>query len=316
MKNVFRRHYPPIVVGDYLGSGGFSDVFAAASDYDGVKDFVIKILRPELLGSRKGSQRDAWAEEMRIKDIKKRFTTESYVQWALCQHLSDRVSQTVVRVFDHGEFDAKHRFQFILMERMGATLRDLVSDPKHAVMDKETLRRKAHIMAQMAQLIFNVHQEGIIHRDIKPENVFFTRDFPIEGTDPPRESQLKLGDFGTVRWVRTYSKKYDGVIIGTQWYLSPEQIMNPGQIDTRTDIYSFGVVCYELLYGSHPKNVKTGTRNILEKLAWAQPEPRTPPHGCEALHDVIFRCLNEPATRYQSMAEVVRDLRGFVKKWA
>ena len=312
IKQVFRRHHPPIVVGDYLGSGGFSDVFAASSDYDGYKDFVLKVLRTELLLPRKGGPHDPHAEEMRVKDIKKRFTTESYVQWSLCQHLSDRVSQTVVRVFDHGEFDSKYRFRFILMERMGSTLRDLLNGSGPSP-DAIMLRRKVHIMAQMAQLIFNVHQEGIIHRDIKPENVFFTRDYDLKGQKPPTEAQLRLGDFGTVRWVRTYSRKFDGVIIGTQWYLSPEQIMSPEAIDTRTDIYSFGVVCYELLYGSHPKNVKSGTRHVLEKLAWAKPEPQTPPMGCEALHDIIFKCLNDLGTRYQSMAEVVRDLRGVVR---
>lgn len=321
LRRTFRRHRPPIFIKEFVGSGGFSDVFTAVSDYYGDREFAIKILRPELLTPRKGPGIDSDREEMRIKDIKKRFTNESYVQWDLSQHLSDRVSQSIVRVYDHGEFDDRHGYRFILMERMESTLRSYMMEHVNDEPTPAALRHKVMIMTKIADIIFNVHQEGIIHRDIKPENIFF----PPCGSPTcaksdcarrayEREINVKLGDFGTVRWIRMYTDAFDGVIIGSQWYLSPEQIFNPEHLDTRTDIYSFGVVCYELLYGTHPKNLNADTANLLEKLAWAKPEQRTPPEGFERLNEIIFRCMEEVDQRYQSMAEVVRDLRLFLRR--
>jgi serine/threonine protein kinase len=321
LRRTFTTHEPPIQIGDYIGSGGFAQVFKATSYYEGVTDFAIKVLIPGLLQARMGAEVDPPREEMRIKDIKKRFTNESYVQWDLSQSLSERISQSVVRVYDHGEFDSRHRFRFILMERMGSTLRGFMNRKDTDTEDARMLAYKSLLMARIANIIFNVHMEGIIHRDIKPENIFFARH--DAGTAPipsvlarrkyERDIHVKLGDFGTVRWVRSYSSKYDGVIIGSQWYLSPEQIFNPEHLDTRTDIYSFGVVCYELLYGIHPKNVNPDTRNILEKLARTPPVSRTPPAGYEGLNDIILKCMADLPGRYQSMGDVVREMRDFVR---
>jgi serine/threonine-protein kinase len=226
----------------------------------------------------------------------------------------------VVKVYDHGEFDTKHRHRFILMEQMQSTLRDFIKDKANYVNDPHMLKHKALLMTKIADIISNVHQEGIFHRDIKPENIFFgMTDAAAPGAPPSAgrrsyelDNQVKLGDFGTVRWIRTYDDNFDGIIIGSQWYLSPEQIYNPEHLDTRTDIYSFGIVCYELLYGAHPKNVNANTRNLLVKLALAQPTPQTPPKGFEGLHDIIFTCMRNVETRYQSMGDVVLDLRRFL----
>jgi hypothetical protein len=109
IRKTFLKHTLPIRLHSYLGSGGFADVFSATSDYNGVCEFAIKILRSELMRPRTGGKYDRDREEMRVKDIKKRFTNESYVQWSLSQNLSDRVSESVVKVFDHGEFDTRRR---------------------------------------------------------------------------------------------------------------------------------------------------------------------------------------------------------------
>ena len=323
IRKTFLKHEPPIIIGDFIGSGGFANVFRAKSDYNGVHDFAIKILRSGLMKPRRGSGYEPAIEEMRIKDIKKRFTNESYVQWDLSQHLSDLVSQSVVKVYDHGEFDSMHRYRFILMEQMQSTLRDFIKNPGNYVNDPDMLRHKALLITKIADIIFNVHQEGIFHRDIKPENIFFSKKDPSQiSAEAPHvgrrsyelENQVKLGDFGTVRWVRTYDDNFDGIIIGSQWYLSPEQIYYPETLDIRTDIYSFGVVCYEVLYGAHPKNVNANTRNLLAKLAQAKPVPRTPPKGFEKLHEIIFKCMQNVDKRYQSMGDVVGELRRFLRK--
>ncbi len=319
IRETFKHHTPPIIIGEHIGSGGFADVFLATSNYDGVTDFAIKILRSDLLAIRKSQLRDPVVEEMRVKDVKKRFTNESYVQWDLSKSLSDTVSRSVVKVFDFGEFDSKNNFRFILMEQMGKTLRHFLSDKDNMVESWDMLMYKTRIMITIAEIISNVHTEGIFHRDIKPENILFPKGFVQpqlgnpqlwrKGTD--NKIELKLADFGTVRWVKSYTAQYDAVIIGSQFYMSPEQIYNPEHIDVRTDIYSFGIVCFELLYGKHPKNIGKNTTNVLSKLAEEKPISKNPPKGFEGLNDIIVKCMGEINQRYQSMEEVVTDLRSF-----
>jgi serine/threonine protein kinase len=314
IRKTFAGHQPPIHVGKHLGSGGFSDVFEAVSNYDGVTRFAIKILRSELLKVRKGEKHIRAAEEMRIKDVKKRFRNESFVQWHLSQSASPAVSESIVRVYDHGEFDSRTDFRFILMERMGSTLRDFINRNSELSRNPASGAFKVAIMRRIAEIISLVHSEGIFHRDIKPENILFpdnehTNAAGREKIGLPGKVMVKLADFGTVRWVRSTNDRFDGEIIGSQYYLSPEQIMNPRHQDPRTDIYSFGVVCYELLYGIHPKGSlgqKMSTR-LLEKLAIEPPQPKTPPPGFEKINEIILKCMNSVRDRYQSMGEVVME---------
>ena len=325
LRETFAHHTPAIHIGDYIGSGGFADVFHATSDYDGRTEFVIKILKPALLKRKSGKSVKADDEEMRIKDLKKRFTNESYVQWALSNSLIESVSRSVVTVYDHGEFDAKSGFRFILMERLGSTLRNYLDRSRDIPDTRASLLFKSGLIARIADLIRSVHIEGVIHRDIKPENILFpSTDVPIEETfgDDPRallENRLavKVGDFGTVRWMRSYTSRYDAIIIGSQFYMSPEQIFTPAQIDMRTDVYSFGVVAYEILFGAHPKSLgDTTTHNLLVKLANRMPTPRPSPQGYAELHRIVLRCMAPIHDRYQTMHEVVADLRTFCSSLA
>ncbi len=322
IRATFKKHTPSIVVGDHIGSGGFADVFKATSNYDGVTDFAIKILRSDLLTIGTGNGNDPAEEEMRVKEVKKRFTNESYVQWDLSKSLSDTVSRSVVRVFDFGEFDNRNNFRFILMEQMGATLRGFLNDRKRVADSRDMLLYKTHLMLIIAEMISNIHTEGIFHRDIKPENILFPQGFvppqlgdgDVRRKGSLRKIDVKLADFGTVRWVKSYTSKFDGVIIGSQLYMSPEQIYNPENLDQRTDIYSFGVVCYELLYGAHPKTIGKSTTNVLSRLAREKPIVRTPPQGFEELNEIIVKCMGSIRERYQSMEHVVTDLRTFYER--
>ncbi len=130
IRSVFKKHKPPIIIEKHVGSGGFADVFLARSEYDSVRDFAIKVLHNELLEIRRGNGFSEADEEMRAKEVTKRFSNESYVQWALSKNLSDSVAESVVKVYDHGVFDSKNGFRFILMEQMGPTLRDYIHQYK------------------------------------------------------------------------------------------------------------------------------------------------------------------------------------------
>lgn len=319
IRRTFARHGPPILVGRHIGTGGFADVFFAESDYEGETRFAIKVLRSDLLRVRPAPGESRADEEMRIKEVKRRFSNEAYIQWHLSKSLSERVARSVVKVYDHGEFDTEEEFRFILMERMGSTLRHFLSVPANFGDDPDLLLYKAVLMAKIADIVRNVHNEGVFHRDIKPENILFPI-VPVGDdtamTDTPakrcaRMIQVKLADFGTVRWVRSYGDSFDGIIIGSQFYMSPEQIFHPQRLDVRTDIYSFGLICYELLHGVHAKAIDRERPEPVDVIARKRPVRRPAPPGFEPLNDIIMTCLAELDKRYQTMGEVVDDLRAF-----
>lgn len=311
MSAVFARHTPSIRIDRLLGSGGFADVFEAESDYEGVTKFALKVLKPELLQVRKDEPRGS--EEMRVKEVKQRFKNESYVQWNLSQSLSPLVANSAVKVYDHGEFDSIKGYRFILMERMESTLRDYIADKDNHRNSPLQLVYKLRLIREIAQRIDSVHKEGIFHRDIKPENILFPRT-PRTGEGYERRIDVKLADFGTVRWIRSYRDSFDAVIIGSQMYMAPEQIYAPRNVDLRADIYSFGVVCYELLFGEHPMAINSNTSNLLDKLLKAEPVHREPPLGFEPLYNVVLDCMKSRERRFQTMDEVIARLDVFQNK--
>jgi serine/threonine protein kinase len=116
--------------------------------------------------------------------------------------------------------------------------------------------------------------------------------------------------------VKSFTSKHDGMIIGSQLYMSPEQMCNPENLDQRTDIYSFGIVCYELLYGAHPKSINRNTTDDPSKLASEKPIVKMPPRGFEELSEIVVKCMGSIQERYQSMEHVATDLRTFYERAA
>ena len=171
-----------------------------------------------------------------------------------------------------------------------------------------TLKQALYFAVQAAQGLAAAHRKGVVHRDVKPENLFVTAD----GT-------LKVLDFGLAKQVPTASggdagatlstATREGLVLGTAAYMSPEQ----GQgltVDARSDIFSFGVVLYELLTHTHPfrRDTKAATLGAIVETA-----PKPPRELASALpHDlekVVLRCLRkEPARRFQHMDDVDLEL--------
>jgi serine/threonine-protein kinase len=157
------------------------------------------------------------------------------------------------------------------------------------------------IMRQVASALQRAGEVGLIHRDIKPENILLTR-----------KGEVKVADFGLSRCLAGEQRArltQSGVTMGTPLYMSPEQVQGE-PVDSRTDIYSFGVTCYHMLAGQPPfrgdNPFEVALRHVNdqpEPLAAVRPD--LPPELCAIIHKMMAR---EPGQRYQTGRDLIRDL--------
>jgi serine/threonine-protein kinase len=207
----------------------------------------------------------------------------------------------IVTVHEAGTFEGR---DFLVTEFVdGGTL------TTWARSEKRTWRQVVELLVGVADALSTAHDAGILHRDIKPDNILVTKN-----------GYAKLADFGLAKLTgstggdtRTVSAKptRHGMILGTIDYLSPEQARG-ALLDVRSDVFSFGIVLYEALSGKRPFGGATDL-HVVEAVLHEAPAPlgeEVPPE----LRGVVEKALEkDPADRYQSMREVVVDLRRLVR---
>ena len=196
----------------------------------------------------------------------------------------------IVGVFDYGETGD---LAYIVMEYVdGPSLKSLL-DKQERFAIADTMR----IMADLLAGLQFSHERGVVHRDIKPANVMLTSD-----------GQAKIADFGIAR-IESSSMTQAGTVLGTPAYMSPEQFM--GQVvDARTDIYSSGVLLYQLLTGERP--FEGGMSAIMHKaLNTDPPLPSQITVTCPAAFDAVVRkaMAKRPEDRFQSASEFLEALQ-------
>ncbi len=222
--------------GDYtvvklLGRGGMGEVYKIT---DGQTVYALKIMSPDRI-----------EETGRMHEWRKRFAREAEAAMAI-RH------PNLVAVYDVGE-DPQTHLCYILMEYVGGgSLSELIK-----AKGRLPIKEAVSIMVQAANGLSAAHKYGIVHRDIKPDNIMFDS----EGT--PKLMDLGIARFDNDDGDTTVTKT--DMIIGTPAYMSPEQMMNSHNVDARADIYSLGVVLYEMLTGTRPRAQST----IVELLAKA-----------------------------------------------
>jgi Tol biopolymer transport system component/predicted Ser/Thr protein kinase len=215
----------------------------------------------------------------------------------------------IVGVHDVVEAEGQH---FIVMEYVaGETLEQRMG--QRAL----PLSRGLRYAEQIADALARAHAAGIVHRDLKPSNVMVTEDDTAKildfGLAKLTEAPFPGDEAPTVSRGHAEPLTREGAVAGTLAYMSPEQAAGK-QVDTRTDVFSFGVLLYEMLTGRHP--FRRGSQlETLSAIREADPDPPTrvaPGLPAEA-ERAILRCLHkEPSRRWQSMADlsaVLRDLR-------
>lgn len=266
-----------------IGSGGMGEVYLA-EDTRLNRKVALKLLPKEFT---------------KAKERIRRFEREARAVTALNHPY-------ILTVYDIGEFNSS---TFIASEFIdGETLRQKIQSSKIPL--KEILL----IVIQVAEALDAAHRAGIIHRDIKPENVMLRKDGYVKvldfGLSKPIEDSMNNSKLNTITATDTQA----GVVIGTIRYMSPEQARGL-KLDPRTDIFSLGVVLYEMIAGRAPFEGVTLT-DVLAAILEKQPAPlRSFGNFPDELQWCVSKALaKDKDERYQNAADFVTDLKGIRKK--
>ncbi len=199
--------------------------------------------------------------------------------------------RNVIRIFDLGEAGG---IKFITMEYIeGRDLRSLLIE-KGKLPPAEAVA----IIEQVCLALEAAHSEGVVHRDLKPQNIM------VDG-----EGKASVMDFGIARSVEFGGMTLTGALVGTPEYMSPEQVQGE-KADVRSDLFTLGIIFYELLTGRIPFLADTALGTMYKRIKErAVPLARFEPGVPGFLSDVVAKCLElDPQQRYQSAREILQDL--------
>lgn len=258
-----------------IGSGGMAVVYKAKCHL--LDRFVaIKVLKEEFNND---------------DDFIRKFRRESQAAASLSH-------PNILNIYDVGsETSGEGKIHYIVMEYIkGKTLKEVINE-KGKLSTEETV----NYSIQIAEALSHAHKNHIIHRDIKPHNIMVTDD-----------NRVKVTDFGIARAVTSSTITTTSNVLGSVHYFSPEQARG-GYTDEKSDIYSLGIVIYEMLTGKVPFDGDTPIGVALKHVQ----EEMTPPVSVDmtipaSLNNLVMKCTRKrQSDRYQSADEVLRELRSF-----
>ena len=200
----------------------------------------------------------------------------------------------VVKVYDVGFSD---KLQFIVMEYIdGITLKEYMENERIL-----TWKDSVHFIIQVLRALQHAHDKGIVHRDIKPQNIMLFTD----GT-------IKVMDFGIAKSAKEQAYASTEQAIGTVYYISPEQARGD-EVDEKSDIYSVGVMFYEMLTGRKPFDAERLADIINMHMNTIPTRPRAINSDIPAgLEEIILRAMEkDPENRYQTAADMIKDIESF-----
>ena len=262
---------PRYKIESVIGEGGMGKVYKA-HDSDLDRTVALKLVRQELANNPESMQR-----------LKQELL------------LASRIShKNILRIHDLGDVGG---IKFISMAYVeGRDLHDVIADG-----GRMPVERALNIAKQLAAALEAAHAEGVVHRDLKPRNVL------VDQSD-----HVYVSDFGLAKSLESAAATAmtrTGEVLGTPRYMSPEQAESK-PVDHRSDIYSLGVILYEVVTGDAPFSGESMLQVMYQHVAQQPKNPKEKnPELPDYLAGIILRCLEkDPAQRYQSAREVLTDL--------
>jgi serine/threonine protein kinase/Tfp pilus assembly protein PilF len=259
---------------EFAGQGGMSVVYRARHEI-GEYVVAVKVLDPTLAGDPK---------------MVKSFLAEAR-NTATLRHPS------IIRINDVDQ--TEEGWAYLVMEWLeGRTLFDELKD--HGSL---TIERASKLLDQICGAVEHAHSKSVIHRDLKPGNIMLV-------TDEHEEETIRILDFGIAK-VLDATLGTNTQVAGTYYYTSPEQLTKGAAIDRRADIYSLGIVLYQMLTGEKPFDADSMPEMIkLHCEASPRPLREVKPEIPQAIEDVVLKALaKKPSDRYQSATELARAFR-------
>lgn len=277
----------PTIIGRYritglLGEGGMGAVYRAEQDQPH-RSVALKVIRPDFVSA----------------ELVHRFSRESEVLGRL-QHPG------IAQIYEAGTAEGPHGPQaFFAMELVEGSTLDAYAESNHL-----STEQRLELFIKVCEAVNYAHQRGVIHRDLKPANILVDR-----------SGQPKILDFGVARVtdadVKSTMQTSVGQVIGTLQYMSPEQVLaDPLDLDIRSDVYSLGVVLYELLSGKLPYDL--GRKVIHEAARIIAIEDPAPLSSINRnlrgdVETIVVKALEkEKARRYSSAEELASDVRRYL----
>ncbi|MBI5488373.1 MAG: protein kinase [Deltaproteobacteria bacterium] len=267
-----------------IGEGGMGSVYEARHLLLG-KKLAVKVLLPEVAGD---------------PEVVQRFHNEARIAASLGH-------ENVIEITDMGTLPSGS--PFIVMELLqGESLAQRLEE-----VGRLPTSEAVRILAPVLDALAVVHEAGVVHRDLKPDNVFLARRSGAEGT----RTVVKLLDFGIskLRCAETgnFHLTRTGTVLGTPYYMSPEQASGCKDLDQRADLYAVGVMLYEMLVGRRPFEGDTYNALLAAILTRDPPRPRALcPDIPEALEAVVLRAMSrEAAQRFPTASDFLHALAPF-----
>ena len=275
--NIIGQSFGRYHILEQLGEGGMATVYRA---YDTRldADVAVKVIR-----------RSAFAPDQ-LEQVLKRFEREA-------KSLAKLSHANIVGVIDYGDYEGS---PYLVMEYLpGGTLKQKMGQPM-------ACREAARILLPIARALDFAHRKGMAHRDVKPSNILITAD-----GDP------MLTDFGIAKMLEAqegFTLTGTGVGIGTPEYMAPEQWT--GQAGPSSDIYSLGVVFYEMLTGRKPYEADTPAAVLLKQASDPLPNPRdyVPDLPYQAEHVLLRALAKKPEDRFANMGEFATSLEALASE--